>query len=257
VNECGPTVKHQAQKPVLVVDDDDINLLVATEELELQGYSFETATNGQEAVDLVKFGDFRLVFMDCQMPVMDGFAAAREIRAWEAPLGTRLPIVALTGHDDDREREKARAAGMDDFLAKPLGAADLRSVMDLFPGGRRAMPWPPEPPELTAGVRRSRRLIELFLNHVPQQLELLRAARLAEDCHEICNQAHKLKGTCLAVAADPMAQVADRLRHQTQAGELAGADSLLQELETRFGKVEALIRWELKAASTDSVPPYR
>jgi CheY-like chemotaxis protein len=233
-------------KPVLVVDDDDINLLVATEELELQGYAFEVAKNGQEAFDLVKLGDFRLVLMDCQMPVMDGFAATREIRKWEEEQGTRVPIVALTGHDDDREREKARAAGMDDFLAKPLTASELLRVMEQFPGGRRAVPWPPPPPDLTPGVRRSKRLIELFLDHVPQQLKALREAHLQASTEGVRDEAHKLKGTCLAIAADPMAQVAERLRSLASEGSLDGSEPLILELEERFSSVENLVQWELR-----------
>ena len=111
---------------VLVVDDNRVNQLVAGKILTQMGYHVATADNGQRAVEMVGLGGYDVVFMDCQMPVMDGYQATRELRA----LGyTQLPIVAVTAAAVEGEREACFAAGMSDYLAKPL---TLRAVSDLF-----------------------------------------------------------------------------------------------------------------------------
>jgi CheY-like chemotaxis protein len=93
-----------------------------------------TASNGQEGViAAAENPDLVLVLMDCQMPVMDGLAAARAIRAAEAT-GARVPIVALTGNAMPGDREACVAAGMDDYLAKPFSLTALRTMIDRWTG---------------------------------------------------------------------------------------------------------------------------
>ena len=103
---------------VLVVDDNAVNRKLAAKLLERAGCQVETAENGVQAVDRVQRGRFDLVLMDCHMPEMDGIEATRTIRAAES--GPRLPIVALTASAMAEDRDRALAAGMDDFLTKPL-----------------------------------------------------------------------------------------------------------------------------------------
>jgi CheY-like chemotaxis protein len=103
---------------VLVVDDSQTNQFVAKKFLERLGCRVELATNGAEALDRVQREAFDVVFMDCQMPVMDGYEATRRIRQLER--GPHLPIVAMTAHAMTGDREKCLAAGMDDYVSKPL-----------------------------------------------------------------------------------------------------------------------------------------
>lgn len=116
---------------ILVVEDNLVNRKVIGGLLKKHGLRVENAENGQEAVDLITAGAAPgLIFMDCQMPVMDGFSATKKIRNWELQKGKpRLPIVALTAGAFDEDREKCRTAGMDDFLAKPLRLADLEAML--------------------------------------------------------------------------------------------------------------------------------
>ena len=105
-------------KKILVVEDNDINQQVATELLQDAGFVVEVADNGQIAVDMVERTNYDLVFMDMQMPVMDGVEATRLIRR---KLDTaRLPIVAMTANAMDRDRQACLDAGMNDFVAKPI-----------------------------------------------------------------------------------------------------------------------------------------
>ena len=107
---------------VLLVEDNAINQSVATALLRRLGLIVRVANNGQEAVELVRTQPFALVLMDCQMPVMDGFEATRAIRAWERerPYAAPLPIIALTANAMAGDRQACLAAGMSDYLAKPI-----------------------------------------------------------------------------------------------------------------------------------------
>jgi len=122
---------------VLVVEDNPINRKVIEGLLKKRGVRAQMVENGLEAVNLIKEGAApSLVLMDCQMPVMDGFAATEAIRAWELQNARpRLTIVALTAGAFEEDRDKCVKAGMDDFLAKPLRLADLEAVLKKWNGG--------------------------------------------------------------------------------------------------------------------------
>lgn len=118
-------VQGQAQEQVLVAEDNAVNQLLAVTLLKKLGFRVDTAVNGSEAVDRVQAGAYAMVFMDCQMPSMDGFEATRLIRA----SGFRMPIVAVTANSTSSDRSQCTAAGMDDFIAKPLRIAELQRVV--------------------------------------------------------------------------------------------------------------------------------
>jgi PAS domain S-box-containing protein len=116
---------------ILVVEDNDTNRLVVETYLRKHGYTVLSATDGRAALDLVSGGTRpHLILMDCQMPVMDGFAATEAIRAWENETGSpRLPIVALTAGAFQEDRQRCMACGMDDFLTKPITFATLEAML--------------------------------------------------------------------------------------------------------------------------------
>jgi CheY-like chemotaxis protein len=120
---------------VLLAEDNVVNAKLAVRLLERLGCRVDVASNGHEALKMVQSIPFDLVFMDCQMPEMDGFEATRAIRAWEASSrvdqspATQLPIVALTANAMQGDRERCIEAGMDDYITKPLARADLQRVL--------------------------------------------------------------------------------------------------------------------------------
>ena len=116
---------------ILLAEDNVVNEKVACRTLEKLGHRVEVARNGREAVDAWATGRFDLILMDCQMPVMDGYEAVREIRLREAD-GRRIPIVALTAHAMKDDDLKCRAAGMDDYITKPLDREHLRRCLQRF-----------------------------------------------------------------------------------------------------------------------------
>jgi CheY-like chemotaxis protein len=121
---------------LLLVEDTPINAAVAGEILRMAGVSFDVAVDGLEAIEAVRRVAYALVLMDCQLPQVDGYEATRRIRALEAaqafegpPRKGRLPIVALTACLASEDRERARLAGMDDWLGKPVDAQLLLSTI--------------------------------------------------------------------------------------------------------------------------------
>jgi CheY-like chemotaxis protein/HPt (histidine-containing phosphotransfer) domain-containing protein len=114
---------------ILLVEDDEINRKVASNMLSRMGLEYEIAVNGREALKALEAGAFDLVLMDCQMPDMDGFEATGRIRAEEAGGTDRLPIIALTAAALQGDRERCLAAGMDDYLTKPLVIDQLREAL--------------------------------------------------------------------------------------------------------------------------------
>jgi len=121
----------------LVVEDNAVNQEMARAMLDMLGFHVTTASNGHEGVLAAAADpDLNLILMDCQMPVMDGLAAARAIRIAEAGV-SRVPIVALTGNAMPGDREACMAAGMDDYLAKPFSLAALRAMIDRWAGASK------------------------------------------------------------------------------------------------------------------------
>jgi CheY-like chemotaxis protein len=117
----------------LVVEDNAVNQEMARAMLDMLGFEVITASNGLEGVSAATDPNLVLILMDCQMPVMDGLAAARAIRAAE-PVGRHVPIIALTGNAMPGDREACVAAGMDDYLAKPFSLTALRGILDRWTG---------------------------------------------------------------------------------------------------------------------------
>jgi len=232
------------QGRVLVVDDNEVNRLVACELLNELGYDHDTACNGQEAVDKVRAEHFDLVLMDCQMPGVDGFQATTMIRALEGEKA-RVPIIALTAHAMVDDRDRVLRGGMDDYATKPIRGRVLASLLARWlPGAkaqkapsRYALPQAPaeaEAAEITLDptLPRSRRVVELFLQTVPELVATLTAAVQSKDSVATKQLAHKLKGNCLSLGANRMAAVCHRLELAAAAGkiDLAAASCIAPEL---------------------------
>jgi two-component system, sensor histidine kinase and response regulator len=132
VKKSPPAAEHHDL--ILLAEDNAVNREVATRQFAQLGYSAEVVVNGKEAVDKTQRTDFDLVFMDCQMPVMDGFQATGAIRNREIRTGKHVPIVAMTANALTSDRDECLAAGMDDYLAKPVVLKDVSKVLNRWLG---------------------------------------------------------------------------------------------------------------------------
>jgi CheY-like chemotaxis protein len=232
---------------ILVVDDNEINRLVAGELLNDFGYASDTACDGLEAIEKVKQKRYAAILMDCQMPGMDGLEATRHIRALPAPLSA-TPIIALTAHALAGDRDRVLEAGMDDYTPKPVRARALEKLLErwvrlddsIAPGPRSGRPaaaanLASPPPvaasdpvqdaapaglELDSTVRRSPRLIELFLEQSPPLIDAIRGAAAAGKSEDVRRLAHKLKGNCLSLGVVWMANAASEIEQAASQGQV-------------------------------------
>ena len=121
---------------VLVAEDNVVNQKVVLRLLEKLGWEADLAENGREAVDALKHGEYAAILMDCQMPEMDGYEAAAQIRAMPAPASS-TPVIALTANATSEDRERCLASGMDDYLAKPIRPDALHETLERWSQGGR------------------------------------------------------------------------------------------------------------------------
>jgi signal transduction histidine kinase/DNA-binding response OmpR family regulator len=252
---------------ILIVDDNEVNQFVAAEQMAAFGYEVDIASNGQEAFDKVQAGDFVAVLMDCQMPIMDGYAATRAIRSHERA-GQHMPIIALTAHALVGERERVFAAGMDDYLTKPVRIDALRKTMQRLLGGTAESDQGSDPPAINSiapgmndalpeldDTRRSPKVIQLVLKHVPDQLAALAEAIESSDAAGCRAQAHKLKGSTASIGARRMAATAEDLQKAAEVGELSNAPKAMETLRSSFIHVKRQLERDLGIARTGSGAP--
>ena len=229
-----PATEVDAHAPlVLVVEDNEINRTVAMRSLERLGFRAAAARNGAEAVEKFAPETYAAVLMDCQMPVMDGYEATAQLRAAEA--GRRpTPILAMTAGALVGDRERCLAAGMDDYIAKPVAVEDLALVLrrwvpveDVRAGGD----VPPRPAaaldarvvsELrgldTPGSGFFHGVIGLFLDTTPGRVDSLVTAARSGDADAVRTLAHGLRSTCGNVGAKGMHDLCAQIEEQAQKG---------------------------------------
>ena len=127
-----PTSRERQKSTILIVEDVIINQQIIVEMVQLLGYEVDMANNGQIAVAKAASKKYSLIFMDCQMPVMDGYDASREIRKMEIEKSTPpVPIVALTASSHKKDRERCEQAGMDGYMTKPFSITDIQKNIEI------------------------------------------------------------------------------------------------------------------------------
>jgi CheY-like chemotaxis protein/HPt (histidine-containing phosphotransfer) domain-containing protein len=233
---------------VLVVEDNTVNQRVLSLQLEREAHRVQVVSNGQEALDVLSRERFDLVLMDLQMPQMDGVRTTRLIRAQEKAFGGRVAIIAVTANQLPQERQRCLAAGMDDYLIKPVRAADLYAAIARILGtpvsSEDAIGTPSANQWQGAlgatGFSRSgiARLAQAFLEEVPGRMERLRQALQTGDAGSVYSSAHSLKGTLTVFAAEAAAAAAATLEEQGRQGNLSGAAGPMTVLE---GEVQTLL----------------
>jgi signal transduction histidine kinase/CheY-like chemotaxis protein/HPt (histidine-containing phosphotransfer) domain-containing protein len=261
-----PGARARARR-VLLAEDNPVNVEVAKAMLESLGLDAHCARNGEEALQAVRSGEYDAVLMDCQMPVMDGFAATAAIRRNEREVGQArvLPIIAITANALQGDRESCLAAGMDDYLSKPFTQQQLAAVigrwiaLPLAASVHHDEATPQLPPESVEVIQRDvinrvaldniralshdrgdalvQKVISAYVDDTPQHLQTLRQAIAGQDPNCVRKVAHSLKSASANVGAQKLAQLARDMEHLGRAETTEGADGILTDMEQEFQAV--------------------
>ena len=227
---------------VLLVEDNPVNRQFALAVLKSVGAVITVAVNGSEAVRMATEGAHDLILMDCQMPVMDGYEATRRIRA----AGITTPVIALTANAMEGDRDRCAAAGMDDYLAKPIRPDTLRAAVAgkaRRPGVERSLEAEVgvDAAEITARIGGDSELLadisRLFVTHSPEMLEALYTAAAAGDGTAMASAAHALKGSIGNFTQGRPFALARALEKAAEAGDLPGFRAGLGDLEREVAKL--------------------
>ena len=238
---------------ILLAEDNEINRMLALGVLERLGLRADVAVDGQEAVDAVARHPYDVVLMDVQMPRLDGLEATRRIRA----SGSAVPIVALTAHSMQGDRERCLAAGMDDYLSKPLDFSRLASVLSRWlPGMPSGAPTPtpadtPAPAVFDQAGLLSRmggnqtaaaRLAAVYLAHVDAQCSALRLAVDQSRWDDAQRHAHTLKGGAASIGGAGVRHAAEQAERIAESGDGPGLRLALDLLGDEIEKLKAALR---------------
>ena len=235
---------------ILLAEDNEVNQQVALYQLRMLDHKVDLAVNGVEALKLFDENEYDAVLMDIHMPGLDGYAATAEIRRREGQ-GKHTPIIAMTANALPEDREKCLAAGMDDHLAKPIQARALVLALEQCAVNGGPAETEPLPPAIDlqsiidAGMADIiPRLIEIFLESAPSDINKARAALHASDATDLEEAAHKLKGSSGNLGATRLRDLCQQLENLGREGSLQNAHELFASLEEEFARV----RTELLAA---------
>lgn len=228
--------KGEAAGDVLIVEDNPVNQQVVKAQIKRLGLTPDLAGNGQEAVDMAAKTNYKLIFMDCGLPILDGFAATRMIREREAGTGQHTPIIALTADFMIGEREKYLAAGMDDGLVKPVSGKELSQVIER---------WLPtesvdsidlavlgELNELAcSGQVDVSEFIDAYLAEQPLITDKLKQAILNGDAIQVRAHAHSLKSMSATIGATRLAELFRQLEQEASKGNGAELKGIMMAID--------------------------
>jgi two-component system sensor histidine kinase/response regulator len=257
---------------ILLAEDNGVNQRVALIQLQSMGYTVDAVANGVEALAALATTHHPIVFMDCQMPAMDGYEATAEIRRREAGTSTRTIIIALTAHALQGEREKCLAAGMDDYLSKPVKAPELAQMLERWSASAspsaqpcqtgaslpstfskpfaevldRAVLEPFSELQTEGGLDLISELLELYLTDATARLGELHLAMNDQDIPRVKRAAQCLKGSSHSLGIHRMTALCTELEEQLHSNELVRAGLSLTQLDDEFARVQEALAGRLQ-----------
>jgi PAS domain S-box-containing protein len=253
---------------ILLAEDNPTNQDVIRRQLHLLGRACEIAGNGQEALDAYGSGRYGLILTDCHMPVMDGYELTGRIRGLEQDSGRRIPIIAVTANALQGEAERCIAAGMDDYVSKPIAMPALIAVLEKWlPAPKAAATPAPAPAPAPAAAPASsngadtaeavdaraikdmfgddpttfKEILTSFLEPSRQIVAEIEAAHRKRDAVEVRGSAHKLKSSARSIGAHALADLMVALEAAGKAQDWAKIDALAPTARAEFLKVEHYI----------------
>jgi len=244
---------------ILVAEDDMLSQLVTSQMLENEGFQVQVASNGQTVLKLLESIDFDLVIMDCSMPGMDGFTTTKAIRSEITPIrNPQIPIIALTAMAMAGDRQKCLAAGMNEYLSKPVDSVELIGMVEKCLTNQHQSP-PDQPsiqvPSVSEPYERQEEsfessidpgtiemIVDLFTREIPQHISALKNALKEKDYDALQEVSHKLRGSAAVIDARNLSETAFTLNkamrfgHYSEAG--AYTEDLIRQLES-FSRTES------------------
>ncbi len=253
------TIRESRRKlNVLLAEDNLTNRQLAARLLVKRGHSVVQAANGEEALATLARSsgeEFDLVLMDVQMPVLDGLQTTAEIRKREGPEGKHIPILALTAHALNGDRECCLAAGMDGYVSKPINPDQLFAAIEAVvptsavscasEGPRRELAEPLDLAALQSRVEGDRELlhdiVDLFLAESPCMMEEIKLSLERRDARALEKAAHKLKGSVGNFGTKGVFEIALKMEKQALAGDLTAAEVSHQDLVREMARLKSAL----------------
>jgi two-component system, sensor histidine kinase and response regulator len=231
---------------ILVAEDNEVNLYVMLLVLEDLGYTADTVVNGKEALGALRRKSYDIILMDCQMPEMDGYETSRTIRReFEKP----PRIIAMTAHALRGDREKCLAAGMDDYLSKPIIQTELETALKKWAPARN----PKAPVDLqrlrdicgdTPGAMRT--VAHLYLEQGAELLPAMEVAIRNNDAKDVRSIAHRLRGASLSCGSNSIVPFLSELEELGNSGNLATASVVYQKASSEFAEIRSFLESNLQ-----------
>lgn len=252
---------HIRPLKILLAEDNYINQQMSVKMLEKEGHTVIVAENGKKALELLESDTFDLVLMDVQMPVLDGLSATEIIRHRETSTGDHTIIIAMTAHAMKEDREKCFAAGMDDYLSKPIDPRKLLSILAKWDDKKKSIAtkesneWKKSvsavssqksvPLDLSEALDRSAgdkqfldKMLQYFIKSMDSNINILQSSIENNDSDTLVKQAHTLKGASGNLSADKLRTAAFKLEKMGIEGDLKNAPQILDEIKKEAARIE-------------------
>ena len=247
---------------VLLVEDVLVNQRVASSMLRRMGVKVDIANNGRVAIDMWKRSSYDLIFMDCQMPEMDGYEATRSIRESERAQGEHIPIVALTANVQAAEQQKCLDLGMDDFISKPFSGNDLASALSRWidnvqpsiaqdeRGGHKQEAIFSDAPCIDESMLDTMEktlgddfadLIPAVIESITSLLDVAQNAIKLSDMKELKRAAHSIKSASINAGAVRLSSMAENLEAEVMHGAVNNAEQQVHDLKVEFDLVSDIL----------------
>jgi len=229
---------------ILLVEDNEVNCKILTKMLLSRGITCDIALNGLEAVRACQDKEYDLIFMDCQMPVMDGYESTAEIRRLEGGC-RRTPIVAMTAHAMEGDREKCLKAGMDDYLSKPIDFQAMFALIESYALKKLAGTAKNQLAEAKENFRKDSgfdagvvdEIFGDFIRLLPEWMRQMTAALEEKDRETVRNLAHKLKGSAGNLRLTRLSQWGVLMEQAAREGNLAVCGAHFKEVQVWVAEI--------------------
>jgi PAS domain S-box-containing protein len=250
-------LQMQKRLRLLVADDNHINQKVAVSLLERLGHRADVVNNGQEALDAFIMVPYDAVFMDLQMPQMDGFEASRHIRSQAEKTGRRTLIVAVTAHARTEDKRKCLAAGFDDYISKPIDPKELRVVIERIltsgasdattaavneaAAAQEVLNFSEALSQVEGNQALLDEIVQMYQEQEPKLRDKIHRALADSNYEELADAAHTLASSAGQVGAARAQAAAKNLEHLGRQGELSGLHDALSELDAELERADYAI----------------